>query len=420
MRSPRATLRAVAVAGAFGATLMAVPGAQAAPNPAVSPGDVIITEFRFHGPAGSSDEFVELFNRTGTSIDLNSDEDNSLFWIEYWDPTDPAGAMQIVPAFDADVAPRQKYLMTNKPGAGGYSLDGYAIGDTEWDVTGVGGDVPFNGGVALYYDPDVNDGINQRTRIDAAGFTGGSGGGVNYWEGIAEPPLSSALTTQNYSHYRKYAGTGLPTDTNSNSPDFHLAVTDNVSTYGGQPAIMGAPGPENRAAPFLENDGATPAVSGDGMLSQLMNPSVSSTASPNREYVGPTGCSGSPAVCTTPGTLTIRRRVVNNTGSSVSELRFRITQLTTYGTATSSQALLRAIDTNTATVSGEPALGAKVEEPPTQADGGGINSSLFVNLAEDPGLSGGVIPPGGDVVVTFRFAVDRGGSFQYSYNHEAR
>ncbi|HEX2087462.1 MAG TPA: hypothetical protein VHF89_17395 [Solirubrobacteraceae bacterium] len=399
---------------------MAVPAAQAAPNPTVNPGDLVISEFRFHGPSGASDEFFEIYNRTGNSIDLNSDEDASVFWIEYWDPTPPAGSMQIVPAFDSDVGPRRKYLMTNKPGSGGYSLDGYAFGDTEYDVTGVGGDVPFNGGVALYYDPDVNDGINQRTRIDAAGFTGGSGGGVNYWEGIAEPPLSSALTTENYSHYRKFTSVGLPTDTNSNSPDFHLAVTDDTATYGGQPAIMGAPGPENRAAPPLENDGATPSVANDGMLSQLMNPGVSSSSFPNREYVAPSGCSGSPAVCTTPGTLTIRRRIVNRTGSGVTELRFRITQLTTYGTATSSQALLRAIDTNTATVAGEPALGTKVEEPPNQLpEGGGINSSMFVNLAEDPGLPGGVLPNGGDVVVTFRFAVDRGGSYQFSYNHEA-
>lgn len=419
MRSPRAsTLRAIAVAGAFGATLMAASAAQAAPNPAVNPGDLVISEFRFHGPNGSTDEFFEIFNRTTQTIDLNSDEDNSVFWIEYWDPTAPAGAIQLVPAFDSDVTGRQKFLMTNKPSSGGYSLDGYAVADTEFDVTGIGGDVPHNGGIALFYDPDVNDAINQRTRIDSAGFPSGSGGGVNYFEGTPEPPIT-ALTSQQYSHFRKYQPTGLPTDTNSNAPDFDFVVTDNVSTYAGQPAIMGAPGPENRSAPFLENDGAT-AAANDGMLSQLMNPSVSSTAFPNREYVAPSGCSGSPATCTTPGTLTIRRRIVNRTGSDVTELRFRITQLTTYGTATASQALLRAIDTNTATVSGEPALGAKVEEPPDQPDGGGINSSMFVNLAEDTGLSGGVLPNGGNVVVTFRFAVDRGGSYLFSYNHEAR
>lgn len=413
MRSPRAsTLRAIAVAGAFGATAVAVPAAQAAPNPAVNPGDLVISEFRFHGPTGANDEFVELFNRTTQSIDVNSDEDNSVFWLEYWAPTpEPAGAVQLVAPLDSDIGGRQKFLWTNKPEVGaGYSLDGYAVADVENDVTDVG-DVPHNGGVTLYYDPDVTDGINQRTAIDRAGFSTGSGGGVSYFEGVGEPPIA-ALNTEQYSHVRKFTNVGLPTDTNSNAPDFDLVVTDKTSSYGGQPAIMGAPGPENRAAPYLENDGAT-AAPNDGMLSALQNPAVSASAWPNREYVGVSG--------TTPGTLTIRRRVINRTGSPVSELRFRITQLTTYGTAAPNQALLRAIDTNTATVAGEPALGAKLEEPPNQLpDGGGINSSMFVNLAEDPGLTDGVITPGGDVVVTFRFAVDRGGSYLFSYNHEAR
>ena len=417
MRSPRASiLRAVAVAGAFGATAAAAPVAQAAPNPTVNPGDLVISEFRFHGPNGANDEFFEIYNKTNTSIDLNSDEDNSVFWIEYFAPTpEPADTVSIVPHSDSDVLPHTKYLMTNKPGdaSPGYSLDGYAFGDTETDVQSVG-DVPSDGGIALMYDSNVFDAVDERIVVDKAGFPNGKipddhyhHPGFTYFEGTAEPPIS-ALTTQQYAHVRKFTGAGgQPLDTNNNASDFDFVVNASLSTYAGQPSIQGAPGPENTGSPILENDGAT-ATPNDGMYSALMNTGVSSSTSPNRE-----------TAAGTPGTLIVRRRITNRTGHSVTSLRLRLTQLTTYGTASATQALLRATDIATATVAGEPALGAKVEQPPTQTAGGGLNSTLVVPLNEDTGLTGGVLPNGGDVVVAIKFLVDRSGSYSFSYNHEA-
>jgi hypothetical protein len=389
------------------------------PNPTVNPGDLIISEFRFHGPQGASDEFFEIFNTTtNKTIDLNSEDDNSVTWIEYFDEVAPPDILQITPASDSDVGPRQKYLITNKPTSGGaaqpgYSLDGYAVGNTQSDVMKHGwGDVPHDGGIALMYDPDVTDDVNERIVLDRAGFPDGKvpdnhyvGAGFQYFEGTPEPPIAAMATLQS-SHFRKLNGVGLPTDTNSNAPDFEQAAPAAATSHGGQPSVLGAAGPENTGSPVVENDGATPAVANDGMYSALMSTSVGSGAFPNREYTAPSG--------ETAGTLLVRRRVTNRTGRAITQLRFRIMQLTTYGTATSSQALLRAVSAPTAPVAGETALGATLEQPPAQAQGGGLNSSLSV------ALPGGSLAHGSSVVVTFKFAVDRGGSFQFGYSHEAK
>jgi hypothetical protein len=404
---------------------LAAPLAEAAENPDVSPGDVVISEFRFHGPNGANDEFFELFNTTNDKVlDLNSDDDNSLFWLAYYNDTvGQPGFVQLKAPLSGsaqaggtqqEFGPRQHFLFTNKTGASSYSLDAYDRGDVETDVSGLG-DVDHDGGIALIYDPDIFDSESGFV-VDAVGFPGGNGGGFESWEGMPEPAIE-ALTTQQYSHFRRYAGTGGKSlDSGNNATDFDFVVNKKLTavspSYAGQPAIQGAPGPESRSAPLIENDGATPQLN-DGLYSSLVS-GTSASAFPNREYVAPSTSNGN------VGSLTIRRRVTNRTGKPLTRLRFRISQLTTYGTATSSQALLRALDANTASLAGgEAALGAKTEEPPDQPDGGGLNTSMVVNLAEDASLPSGVLPNGGDVVVTFRFAVDRGGSFQFSYNAEA-
>ncbi|MBI2757678.1 MAG: lamin tail domain-containing protein [Chloroflexi bacterium] len=43
---------------------------KAGPQKAVAPGDIVISEFRTRGPAGASDEFIEIFNKTGGAIQI--------------------------------------------------------------------------------------------------------------------------------------------------------------------------------------------------------------------------------------------------------------------------------------------------------------------------------------------------------------
>ena len=129
------------------------------------------------------------------------------------------------------------------------------------------------------------------------------------------------------------------------------------------------------------------------------------------------------------GTLTIRRRVTNNTGGDVTRLRFRIIELTSYpvppGTAD-----LRARtsvdevsvgpihDAGTCAAAGEGSppcsltvRGLTLEEPPAQSGGGGINATLAagtVTLAT-PLADGASLPvsflPGVQATGTFRFLI---------------
>ncbi|MGA7606482.1 MAG: lamin tail domain-containing protein [Anaerolineales bacterium] len=54
-----------------GILILNLASVHAAPYNLASLGYIVISEFRFHGSGGTSDEFVENFNRSGGIIDLN-------------------------------------------------------------------------------------------------------------------------------------------------------------------------------------------------------------------------------------------------------------------------------------------------------------------------------------------------------------
>ena len=102
-----------------------------------------------------------------------------------------------------------------------------------------------------------------------------------------------------------------------------------------------------------------------------MAPCVSSSAAPNRVRTG----SGN------SGTLELRRKFTNNTGGSVTRLRFRIVDVTTLPAA-ATFADLRAVTSTNSSVA-QPCGGGTInltgltlETPPTQGIGGGFNSTL--------------------------------------------
>ena len=91
------------------------------------------------------------------------------------------------------------------------------------------------------------------------------------------------------------------------------------------------------------------------------------------------------------GALTVRRRVTNNTGGSVTRLRFRVIELTTFPSPGGGQADLRPITSSSVSVMAindpgtcSPAAtpctltveGTTLETPPAQPNGGGYNSTL--------------------------------------------
>jgi hypothetical protein len=119
------------------------------------------------------------------------------------------------------------------------------------------------------------------------------------------------------------------------------------------------------------------------------------------------------------GTLSIRRRFRNNTGGPVSRLRFRVVDMTT-GAAPAGTAdlrLLASTDIPAATLVGGGSVfirGLRLEEPPGQPGGGGINASASddtINLATPLG-------PGASVNVQFLLGVEQGGNFRFFLNVE--
>jgi hypothetical protein len=126
------------------------------------------------------------------------------------------------------------------------------------------------------------------------------------------------------------------------------------------------------------------------------------------------------------GTLFIRRRVVNTTGATVTRLRFRIVELTTFPSPGGGVADLRAITSTPVVISGinDPATCAStgtpttapcqvtaqatvLETPPAQPNGGGYNSSLSVTLP-GPGLANNA-----SIDVNFALGVVQSGTFRF-------
>jgi hypothetical protein len=128
------------------------------------------------------------------------------------------------------------------------------------------------------------------------------------------------------------------------------------------------------------------------------------------------------------GTLSIRRRFVNNTGAPVTRLRFRIVDISTVsvpGGIADLRALTSAdlpplviTDSGTCTAAGQSTpctitvRGTTLETPPAQANGGGNNSTLTVTL-------GTPLAAGASINVQFLLGVQQTGSFKFFFNIEA-
>ena len=284
------------------------------PTPTVNAGQVIISEFRLRGPgnngvAAVNDEFVEIYNATDSDI-IVSTTDGSAGWAL----AASDGVARFVIPNGTVIPARGHFLGVN---SAGYSLSASAAADIQYTT-----DVPDNAGIALFRTANpANFTLNDR--LDAVGPTEE----LNelYREGVGYPAFTSADLALNLEHsfYRSLcsfqqgvgcATPGNPRDTDKNAVDFLFVDTNGALTAAGQ--RLGAPGPENLASP-IRRDNTMPLV--------LLDASVAAAAPPNRLR----NATGDPANASTFGTLAVRRRITNNTGSPVTRLQFRIVELTT-------------------------------------------------------------------------------------------
>jgi hypothetical protein len=110
------------------------------------------------------------------------------------------------------------------------------------------------------------------------------------------------------------------------------------------------------------------------------------------------------------GTLSLRRRFTNNTGQTLSKLRFRVADLSTWNGRQlfGSQAELRVLDATLEGLSGLEAT--RLETTPSQSNGGGINAGLVIGGALTLSAP---LASGQSVDVEFLLGVMRGGSYQF-------
>lgn len=377
-----------------------------------SAGQLVISEFRVRGPNGLNDEFIEIANVSGADHTVAA-----LSGTGYGIAASDGTTRCSIP--NGTVIPNKgHYLCVNSVG---YSLASYpagngttATGDATYTT-----DIPDNAGIAIFNNNTGGASYTLANRLDAVGST--SEANTLYKEGTGYPAL--VPFSIDYSFYRDNCGKGgsittfgaCPTggilkDTNNNAADFVFVDTNGTSAGAGQ--RLGAPGPENLSSPIERN--ASFAVN-------LLDICVAAASPPNRVR----DFTSDPPNNSTFGTLDIRRTVVNNTGGNVTRLRFRVVDLTTFP-APSGIADLRP-RTSTAVVvtvdrppcgsgtSNVTVQGTTLEQPPSQPNGGGFNSSMsagVVTLATP-------IANGASLDVRFLLGIQQTGSFKFFINVEA-
>lgn len=354
--------------------------------PATKAGQLIISEFRLSGPNGADDEYVELYNTTGSRLIVQAADDSQGLGVAASDGntrcTVPNGT--VIPV-------NGHYLCANSSATLPLEADNvYAAG------------IPDNAGLALFNNATGGASYTLANRLDAVGSTSESN--TLYKESNGYPALSA--NTLDYALYRDLRPSGVPKDTDDNAADF--IFVDTTATNVGAGAALGAPGPENISSPTQQNNNLT---------ATLMAPCIAASATPNRVR----DLTSDPGNQSTFGTLSIRRVITNNTVNDVTRLRFRIIDITTTP-APEGVADLRVLTSSPSTET-DPCqpdgtidvAGLTLETPPSQPIGGGFNSTLSagtINL-ETP------LPPNSSITVNFLLGVQQTGRFRFFVNVEA-
>lgn len=346
---------------------------------------VIISEFRFHGsdPDGggpmtaSANEFVELYNQTDENVTITG-----------WVLRDSTGTLLLTVPITS-IPARGNYLISGTS----YGLSAYAAPNSTIAV-----DISNGAGIALFNNATTTD---AGARLDAVGFSSVSD--PSYREAAGLAPAAGVTTDGEISFVRKFVG-GLPIDSDNNDADFLLVATDG-GVYNLRQSMLGAPGPQNTSSPLNRNTAV-------GLT--LLDPSQLSSQPPNRvRSITPDAANNS-----TFGTMSIRRTLTNNTGTNITQLRFRIVDVTTHPVS-ADNADLRARSSSqiTVTVTGgatKTVQGTTLEVPPAQIAGGGYNSTLAVGSV----TLASPLANGATVDLQFLVGVQQTGRFRFFLNVE--
>jgi hypothetical protein len=369
-------------------------------------GQLNISEFRLRGPGGVNDEFIEIYNASGGLLKVSAATGTG-FGVVASD-----GILRCTIPNGTVIPDRGHYLCVNSLG---YSLSAYAAADATYTT-----DIPDNAGIALFNN-DVSVNFTNASRLDSVGSS--SEANALYKEGTGYPAITPGAI--DYSLVRDTCGKGgsntilgqcpsfgLPTDTGNNATDFYFVA---VSAGAGQ--RLGAPGPENLTSPIQRNNGFNPL--------SFLDSTVGAAFAPNRVR----DLTPDPVNNSTFGTIAFLRRVVNNTGVPVTQLRFRIMDFTTFP-APAGFADLRGRTALAVVVPGinDPITCAPGVTPCTvtvqgttievagsgQPNGGGYNSSLAASTV----TLGTPLAPGASINLRFLMGIQQTGTFKFFINVE--
>jgi hypothetical protein len=391
------------------------------------PGTILITELRTSGPAGAGDDFVEIYNNSDSPHTVNdgSGINDALHGYGLFKMGADCNATPIL----IGVIPNGTVI----PARGHYLFVGSAYSLANYGGTAAAGgdqvlasDIENDRNIGIFSTTSVVN-VGIATRLDAVGFGSNTGAVCDLLrESTTLTPASGSVLE--YSYFRDECGKkgnpamfgvcptgGFVMDSGVNNNDFIFANTTGAVTPAGQ--ALGAPGPENISGPRLNLS----------ILTLLLDSTIGAPAAPNRVR------SFTPVTNGTQGTLSVRRRFVNSTGANVTRLRFRIVDFSSVP-ASGAIADLRALTSTTITVTGvndsatcaatgTPAtvpcsvtvFGTTLEQPPTQAIGGALNSSLSAGTITLPTP----LTPGQSINLQFLLGVQNPGSFKFFFNIEA-
>jgi len=347
---------------------------------------IIISEFRFHGsdPDGggpmtaAANEFVELYNQSTENVNLSG-----------WVLRSSAGTLLLT--LPSVIVPSHGHYLI---GGTSYGLTSYAAPNASLST-----DISDGDGVALFNNNVTTD---AGARLDAAGFAGVPD--PTYREGTGLSPASGITSDGEITFVRKVV-VGVPSDTDNNDADFVLLATDG-GNYNLRQAGLGAPGPENTSSPI--NPGSLVSLS-------LIDPARTSTESPNRART----LSADPANNSTFGTMSIRRTFTNHTGTNITQLRFRIVDITTHPALPGDADLrVRTSGQVSVTVTGgavKTVEGTTLETPPAQSAGGGNNSTVALGTV----TLGSPLANDASVDLQFLLGVQQPGHFRFFLTVEA-
>jgi hypothetical protein len=330
---------------------------------------ILISEFRFDGPNGTGDEFVELVNNGTTPKTIVSSDAGGSKGFSVWGIVGGQARKICTIPLNTLLLSGQHFLCAKVPG---YELGGYSQSQDDninnYTTAGLGAD----GGVALFSSEDVV--VNNTGTLTTPSGTVFREDGVAFKELNSSPPnpLAAAFREgtglnpigpqdpgnragrelREYSFVRKHATGGggswsgaVYQDTNNNSADFVLVANigdgpidrASISANNGQyfaattfdpsppllpgseaatTPVFGAPGAQSTASPVERNYTTH-------FIRSLFDTGSPANVSPNIERNSQIVCGGS------KGDLTLRFSYKNQTGVSQSNLRVRWIDLST-------------------------------------------------------------------------------------------